>query len=530
MGCYCANERLCKVVFLFFSMPVQFLTEEQRAGYGRFLAEPTSADLAQYFHLDDEDRRRIEFKRGEHNQLGFAIQLTAVRYLGRFLEDVSKTPLVVLECLAQQLEISDTACINDYQDQRQRFRHVEEICQQYGYREFNDPIVGFRLTRWLYAQCWTGTDRPSLLFERATSWLLTHKVLLPGASVLERFIARLRQRVESRLWQYLIRSIPEHQQKKLEDLLQVPEESRYSWLDQLREGPTQISGPSLVRALERLDKIRSQGITLPAVGSIPPCRIAALARFASRSKVSAIIRLPAQRRLATLAAFMHTLEASAQDDALDIVDALLHEIFTGAAKADRKARLRTLRDLDAAATTLAEACTLLLNTEISDTEVRSAIFTQFSREQLEQALKETYALVRPHDDVFYRELQALYRRVRLFFPALVSHIHLQAGPAGKALVDAWHYLQENHHRRRFDSSAPLEIVDKSWQSHVISNTKMVDPKAYTFCVLDHLRTALKRRDVFIAPSWRYADPRLGLLCGKEWETAKPMICRTLGYL
>ncbi|MDB0554502.1 Tn3 family transposase, partial [Ralstonia solanacearum] len=43
-----------------------------------------------------------------------------------------------------------------------------------------------------------------------------------------------------------------------------------------------------------------------------------------------------------------------------------------------------------------------------------------------------------------------------------------------------------------------------------------------------LQRALKKRDVFVAPSWRYADPRAGLLEGAEWEAARPIICRTLG--
>src|SRR3954454_2693608 len=36
-------------------------------------------------------------------------------------------------------------------------------------------VAGFRLTRWLYVLCWTGDDRPGLLFDRATTWLLAHK-------------------------------------------------------------------------------------------------------------------------------------------------------------------------------------------------------------------------------------------------------------------------------------------------------------------------------------------------------------------
>lgn len=43
-----------------------------------------------------------------------------------------------------------------------------------------------------------------------------------------------------------------------------------------------------------------------------------------------------------------------------------------------------------------------------------------------------------------------------------------------------------------------------------------------------MRNAIRRRDLYAAPSLRYADPRLGLLTGPAWEAARPAICRTLG--
>jgi TnpA family transposase len=57
----------------------------------------------------------------------------------------------------------------------------------------------------------------------------------------------------------------------------------------------------------------------------------------------------------------------------------------------------------------------------------------------------------------------------------------------------------------------------------------IDQRAYLFCTLDRLRVALKRRDVFVATSWRYADPRKGLLSDTEWQAARPVVCRTLGW-
>ncbi len=66
------------------------------------------------------------------------------------------------------------------------------------------------------------------------------------------------------------------------------------------------------------------------------------------------------RRLATLIAFIRTLEATAQDDVLDLFDIVVTQIFTTAQKTGREARMRGLRDLDAAALTLRQGWAVLL--------------------------------------------------------------------------------------------------------------------------------------------------------------------------
>jgi hypothetical protein len=203
----------------------------------------------QFLRLQYSDHARIAEKRGDHNRLGFAVQLSAVRYLGIFLDCPMTVPGAVLHTPAKQLRLDPMNGTSAYNTGEQRWLHATEIREAYGYVEITEQRASFRLTRWLYALCWTGTDRPSVLFERAITWLVMHKVLLPGCSTLERYIARLRSRVEERLWRSLANGVDREQQAKLENLLVVPTDSRSSLLDRLRAGPLTVSGPSLVKAL-----------------------------------------------------------------------------------------------------------------------------------------------------------------------------------------------------------------------------------------------------------------------------------------
>jgi TnpA family transposase len=511
-------------------MPVDFLTDEQAARYGRYNEEPNPVQLARYFYLDDADRALIMRCRDDHTRLGMALQICTARFLGTFLTNPTDVPSGVITHLAAQLAIADPTCLAQYGVRKTQWKHAAEIQAAYDYRIFTGQPQHFRFLRWLYARAWIGTERPSVLFDRATAWLVLRKILLPGVTVLERTIAEVRDHANTRMWRLLAQTITPTQQAQLDALLVVPAGERSTLLEQLRRAPTAESGPGLVHGLERFATIQQLHIPRLTATRIPPSRLTNLARFAMTARAQAIARLkPPSRRSATLLAFIHLLEATAHDDVLDIFDAFFTTLFADATQAGIKERLRTLKDLDSAALQLATIGAMVLDPTLADADLRSLVLTIVSPEEIRLALDQVADLAQPPDDTYYDELATRYRRVSRVRPTFLRTIQFDSLPAGKPMLDAYRFLQAIEPNPRASlQKAPRAVINRVWQRYALTAQHTVDRMAYTYCVFDRLKHALRRREVFVAPSVRYADPRLGMLTDTEWDAARPQICRMLG--
>jgi TnpA family transposase len=534
-------------------MPVEFLTDDEAAAYGRFVAAPSQADLERVFFLDDEDRKLVDLRRGEHMKAGFALQLVTVRWLGTFLEDPLDVPGEVLDFVAGQLGLADPSVVKQYAGRvKTKSDHQQEIRRKDGLRDFAGAEA--ELAEWVAARAWTSGDGPKAIFLDAMTWLRERKVLLPGVTTLARLVARVRDDTTHRLWRVLEALLTPAQRRMLDRLLEVPAGLRVSDLERWRKGPPpRGSGPAIIQALDQVAEIRGLGLAgLGAEAAVPPRRLGELARYGMTADAWLIRRHPDDRRLATLLATARHLEAKSVDDALELLDLLMSAELLGRAQreADRD-KARKHPRLARASARLAVAVEALFDSdgwggaeeEPRVSQVWETIEVVVSRADLRAALTVVSETVPPpgaeDPDDWRAGLLGRYQTVTGFLKLLPSAISFGATAEGAPVLAAMRALPGVlAYRSRLPAPlVPGRLIDDGvvtgpWRrlvfGHPAHEGGAVSRHAYAFCVLEQFWRGLKRRDIYAEASTRWRNPQARLLEGDAWAAVRGDVLTTLG--
>lgn len=438
-------------------MPVEFLSNEQAAAYGAFAEVPSRAELERYFFLDDADRALVEAKRRPHNRLGYALQLTAVRYLGVFPDDVTQVPAAVAEYLAAQLDITDVGLLKEYgAREKTRFEHMWELRAELGYQDFATAEIELR--SWVDARAWTTGDGPKALFDAAVGWLRERRVLLPGVSTLARLVAGVREATTQRLWETLYALLDPGQRAVLDALLEVPAGARASELERLRRAVVRVSGPQMEKALARAAEIAGLGFTEVDLSGVPPRRLAELSRYGMDGKASLLRRHAAARRLSTLLATVVHLTTRSVDDALDLLDVLIAtKLLARAERESTKAKIKALPRMERASAKLAAAMSALIDVTSDQVDYETGevvappaaasveavwehIEAVVPRRELAAAIAAVLELAPPLDsdaeEAWRAQLVTRFATVRPFLPALTQVVDFGATPQGSQVLAA----------------------------------------------------------------------------------------------
>ncbi|MFT4718379.1 MAG: TnpA family transposase [Rickettsiales bacterium] len=523
-------------------MPVNFLTQDQKESYGKFPDEIDEYDLAKYFLLDERDLEFISEKRSLQNKFGFALQIAIIRFLGMSIIDFSLVPHNAKRFIADQIDVSNTKLLNQYSSRDQtRREHIAQIRKFYGYRELNEDNWLFRLNRLLYYKVWLADERPSLLFDLSVSWLLHNKILLPGASTLERIISKIRERIYNRIWELLYQLPSDFHKRKLESLIKISKNKRFSDFDNYRKGAFHVSSNSINEQIKRYLSLRKFGISKLDFSKIPEIHLRNLARYSSLVSINKISRMSEEKKVAILLTFVKHYEIEAIDETLDLFDLIISELILSSKRTGQKKRLRSLKDLDQSALLLAEFCyNLLVKLDSNNGNNNQLLdFTQLiksnnsSIEQISNSINVINEIARPNDDKFSDEMVEQHGKIKRFLPDFLKYINFESTNSGKIIFDIIQYLRKNFNKKNNynfanNTDIPTRFINKNWNRLIYDKNNHFNQKAYILAFVIKMHDLLKRRDIYVPNSKRWNDPRMKLLQGEEWRKNKTKICHLLG--
>ncbi|MFF4621839.1 DUF4158 domain-containing protein [Nonomuraea jabiensis] len=269
---------------------------------------------------------------------------------------------MAVEYVAEQLGIADASVVKLYGDRPQTlYEHAAKIRTMLGYREF--PAAADEVATFIASRVREKRDSRRELFDRAVLWLIEHRVLLPGITTLSRLVTEVRRAELEAINRTLAEAAPAPMRAELVATLNVPDGKRVSTLEWMRMAVTKLSGTGMEQALDRASYVLGLGTGAVDCTEVAPVKLAELARFGMTAKAFRIKQLEDDRRLATLLATVRQLEGTAVDDALLLFDLLMSTVLLArAGRAADKEKLRNLPRLRVAASRLATAWTILLET------------------------------------------------------------------------------------------------------------------------------------------------------------------------
>ncbi|GAA5535176.1 Tn3 family transposase [Deinococcus aluminii] len=494
------------------------LTKAQREQFIRFptLDERT---LARYYLLSEDDLRLVRERRRDFNKLGYAVQLTVLRHLGRALRPGETPPEAVLAYLAEQLRVEPTCYAQYAAREPTRYEHFAALCQQLGYVELSRRL-NHELRDWLVPLA-VVTDPPFGLMSALMDELRRRCILVPRFSVLERLVHSARVRAGQHVYSLLNLPLKGDLPERVDALLSPQGDepvSRFAWLGR------PVGVPKAKNVLVLLDKlafVRTFPVQSNLRAFLSQNRLDHLAQEARRLSASHMADFEPHRRRATLLAYLLDLSETLTDAVLDMHDRVMVSLLREGERAAAEVFGQQGTPLVEQFGTFKSVCAAVVAAREQGADPYQAIEAVVNWQQFVETVREKEVVSAEQLDPLLHAMKG-YAKVRSYAPRLLAAFTFQAEGKAAALVEALDLLREMYAagKRTLPEHVPIGFVRQKWAGQVF-RAGAVDRRAYELCVLDELRLALRAGDVWVTGSRKYKDLDAYLLPQGTWQKRLP---------
>ncbi len=478
------------------------LTPAERAS---LLAFPTDDDeLIRNYTFSEFDLASIRHRRGNHNRLGFAVQLCYLRYPGFALPTQGGPPASLLAFIGRQLHIEPASWLQYAKRPETRREHLAELQAWLNLTTFS--AADHRRFVQQLAELAQQTDRGIVLAEALVERLRLQRIILPTLDVIERVSSEALTLGTRVVYEALTAPFSDHHRRALDALLNVREGGLGSRLVWLRQTPGPPRPKHILVHLERLKAIRELGLPEGLEHAVHQNRLMKLAREGGQMTAQHLRDLESKRRYATLTALMLDTRATLIDEIIDLHDRLIGALFNRAKRRHADRFQQSGKAINDKVRLYSRIGRVLLEAKQTGGDPFAAIETILPWEVFSESVAEAEKLAQPEDFDYLPLVGDSFHQIRRYTPALLEALSMKAAPAAGDVIGALEVLKDMNKRqvRKVPDDAPTSFVRKRWES-LVHTLDGLDRRFYELCVLSELKNSLRSGDVWVQGSRQFKD-------------------------
>jgi len=467
------------------------------------LFEPpeTHEDAQRRYALTPEDVALAKDHRRSHNRLGFAVQLALVRDLGRPLRAGEAVPGAVLDIVADQVAI-DPAVFELYarRDETRR-EHAAEIMARLELRPLREG--DYRACIRAAAACAVATEQGTPIAVAVVAELKALRIIVPGSRLIERLALAGRAMARRQACRHLIEGLGSTSLAALDALLveRAGDRTHLGWIAEVPKG---VKLKNLKGAIARLAVLRATGISDQQRKSIHANRYGIIAREARILHARELLRLSAERRHATLAAFVIERQAALTDLAIDMFGKLLGSARRKAEISRKERLLREAQILSEVAASHLQLGHALMKARETGNDLSAAVAGTIGWDGLEASLAAASGVVHPDKSNELDELVGRQKSLRKLAKLVFSAFSFHSSRPNHPILASVEMLRALYQGGRLPAQLPLAFLGRKWRQRVRIRNGEMDIRAWEVAVLVHLRDRLQIGDIWVEGSraWR----------------------------
>jgi Domain of unknown function (DUF4158) len=295
-------------------------------------AVPTDeVELIRRYAFSEQEFSVIQQHRGDHNRLGFAVQLCYMRYPGYILPPTDYPAPTLLKFAANQTGINAGEWDNYARREQTRREHLVELQTSFGFQLFT--VSHYRHAVRGLDEVASQTDKGIVLAQTLVEDLRRKKVLFPSVNVIERACAEAVTRGTRRIYRILTESLTSEHRAQLDSLLEQFNGSKMTTVMWLRQSPGVPNAKHLLEHIQRLEAIQLLSLPEGAERQIHQNRLLKLAREGGQMTAQHLRDFEPTRRHATLMAVLLEARATIIDEIVDLHDRMIGVLFNRAKRA-----------------------------------------------------------------------------------------------------------------------------------------------------------------------------------------------------